>query len=361
MKFLPSSIRAASVATIAATILSTTVFAQQDYYFSSWSITPGNPNGGFWSGANWNTSSTADPGSISWSDGNIAIFPDSPDANATGIILGADRTVAGLTFHSSPGTGIVYLDGNVDGPFGITLDNGGDKPVIFVAEGQAALGFNSFSGTSGFLKDGGGSFEIRGSATSLSGDVEVAGGTLFGGSTADAFNFNGSIFVTGGTLDSAPKAEVAIMNVGGSIHMTSGEISVGLRGGTSTWSLAADSDLILSGGTISLTILGLSDFDRITGSGTGVFSLDGVIIDLQAESTVDYTSTYHLFEGFASGDVSGLNFVNFDSGYTPTIDSGGVLSFTAVPEPGTFGLLGLGLLFGTAGLLVRSKRKNSAR
>lgn len=361
MKLLPHPLRSACIAAIAAAAFSSNLSAQQDYYFSSLSITPGNPNGGNWGGLSWNTTSTADPGSIGWANGNIAIFPDSPNANATGIILGANRIVAGLTFQSSPGTGIVYLDGNVGGPFGITLDNNGNTPVIFVEGGQAALAFNSFSGTSGFLKDGAGAFEIRGSATGLSGDVEVADGVLFGGSTADAFNFNGTIFITGGVLDSAPKGEVATMNIGGSIHMTSGEISIGLHGDTSTWSMAADSDLILSGGTFSLTILGLSDFDRITGSGSGVFSLDGVDIDLQSASSVDYTSTYHLFSGFATGDVANLNFLNFDSGYIPSIDSDGVLSFTVVPEPGTFGLLGMGLLFGTAGLLARNRRKNSAR
>ncbi len=327
-----------------------------DLYFSTSTInTAMDPNNATWAGSVWNSTSTGDAPTQGWVDGNVAVLPDSPNAKATGILLGANRSVSGLVFQNSPGSGIVYLDGI--GAFGLTLDNGGGEVDVNVATGQAALVFASVSGTSGLNKTGGGSFEIRGSGAGLSGPIVISDGTLFGGSTAEAFNIaSGGFSVAGGLMGSGN--EVGVMNVGGTVSMTSGAISVALDGDVGAWALRSDADFLLSGGQYNLTILGLGDFDQIVGTGSGsVFSLGGSTIALQSGSVVDYSATYQIFSGFNSGNASGVSFWGFDSGYTPHVSSSGVLSFNAVPEPSTWALLALAIV--AAGILPR-RRASSA-
>lgn len=321
-------------------------------YFSSSTINTGtDPNGATWSGTVWNSTGTGSAPTQGWVDGNEAVIPDSPNSKATGILLGGNRSVSAITFGSSPGTGIVYLDGL--GSHGLTLANGSNPVDVTVNDGQAALVFASVSGSNGLKKLGAGSFEIRGSATGMSGTLEIAEGTLFGGSTQDAFNLSSGLFhINGGLMGSGN--EVVSMNVGASIVMTTGALSVSLDGDTGIWAMKADADLLLSGGEYKLTILGLDNYDQITGSGSGsAFTLTGTTVALQSGSSVNYTATYQIFSGFASGDSSGVSFSGFDSGYTPQISSSGELSFVAIPEPATAVLVAFALV---GGLFVRNRR-----
>lgn len=214
------------LATVTGVLISShSVGAATTYLSLSTINTLPDPNNATWAGAVWNSISTGSGPAQAWVDGSEAVLPDSPNSKATGILLAANRSVSALTFQNAPASGIVYLDGV--GGYGLTLANGGSPVDVTVSAGQTALLFASVSGSAGLNKLGLGSFEIRGSAAGLSGTIEVSQGTLFGGSTADAFNISGGLFlVDGGLMGSG--GEVATMNIGATVSMTAGFISVSL-------------------------------------------------------------------------------------------------------------------------------------
>src|SRR5690606_32484474 len=93
----------------------------------------------------------------------------------------------------------------------------------------------------------------------------------------------------------------------------------------------------LNGGTLQLTLSSDVAYDRINGQGSGVFTINGGIIDL-GNSVANYSVSYSVFNGFASGSINGLTFINYDPAYIPQLSADGVLSFTpaAIPEPSTY-------------------------
>lgn len=85
----------------------------------------------------------------------------------------------------------------------------------------------------------------------------------------------------------------------------------------------------MTGGTWALQLA--EGADQITGS--GMFSITGGTLDLGG-GEIDYDQSYTLFSGFSSGSVSGLTISNYSSEFLASLGDDGVLSFTAVPEPG---------------------------
>ena len=134
-----------------------------------------------------------------------------------------------------------------------------------------------------------------------------------------------------------------------------------IDGGTLELNGAGAGDITLAAGQNLLITAGLwnvdlaNGTDRIIGSG-GTFSLTGGVLNLGG-GAINYGTTYALITGFSSGSVGGTGSIQ---GYDTTnwmanLDDAGVLSFTAVPEPSTYGLLGAGAL--AAAALVRRRRK----
>jgi len=162
----------------------------------------------------------------------------------------------------------------------------------------------------------------------------------------------------------------ASLNTQGSITVSSGGLilhgttaSNSFTGNTlTTTSSSALSFALSGGGTLDLK-LGTSsnDNDAILGNG-GTFSLTGGTINLiTTGSSLIYTDTYDILQGFAAsgnaitGDTIDINGAAL-SGYTASISEAGVLSFSAVPEPGTLSLLVGGFALLLVGGFFRGRR-----
>jgi autotransporter-associated beta strand protein len=185
-----------------------------------------------------------------------------------------------------------------------------------------------------------------------SGNVTVSGGELVAANQG-ALIGAGTLLISGGTLSST----VANANVGGDLGMSSGNLNAnGTAAGSYT--LAANKNFSLSGGTVTLT-LDLSSgvaggSDQFLGSGTGTFSLTNLTVSFDLDGGFDYASTYNVLSGFTSGTVTNLTFTGYDTAnYVASIDTAGVLSFTAIPEPAASVLFGAGV---SALLFVRRRR-----
>lgn len=250
----------------------------------------------------------------------------------------------------------------------VTLNSRGGSPTI----GATTTGINGSGGTilatyaaqsgttnltinnsvaassSAILADGGGAssrlnITKDGSATqTLSGASTYSGATTVQGGVLEAGNANAfgtsalSITGSGSVLSSVSNLNlksVDITSVGASLNIdgsaAAGSLTVGTAG-----------DFNMSSGTLLISYNG-GTADQIIGSATGDFLLTGGVIDL-TNSLWNYGTTYQLFTGFGTGNVSGISFTNYNPGYTPSLSNAGVLSFAAVPEPSALALVALG-------------------
>ena len=92
----------------------------------------------------------------------------------------------------------------------------------------------------------------------------------------------------------------------------------------------------------------------------GALSIGGANLTLNRKGTFNVTNTYTIanFTGGLTGTLAGLAEGAFIDGYQISYGGGmtGSITLTAVPEPGTLGLLGLAL----AGFFTRRIRKRRA-
>lgn len=211
---------------------------------------------------------------------------------------------------------------------------------------SSANGTQSFSGTLSNTTSilnlaitGDGTQAITGAAKTYSGTTTVSGGTLLLGSS---LSNTSAVTVGGGSL----RTSVASVTLGGNVSLSSGSINPNGIGSIGTLVLAANKNFTATGGTINFDIDSTSNLDKITGSGSGVLSLDNVTLalNLLTWSAADYNNSYTLFSGFSSGSAANLSFTGYDTAnYTASLSNAGVLSFTAVPEPSTIALGALGI------------------
>lgn len=217
------------------------------------------------------------------------------------------------------------------------------------------------SGTSvsALIKTGAGKWIITGAHT-YTGGTRVSEGTLVLGSATTLQSATGNVVVNGGTLSS----NVTNTVIGSDVALTSGFITPG-DAGIGIITLAAGKDFSMTGGEIQLT-LGAS-YDQFAGGAGSNFTLTAgtIVLDVTGAG-FSYSNGYTLFSGFDTignvvslGDgTTGLMISGYDTNsWTAQIDvATGVLTFGAVPEPGSTALLGLSLLLCGSTLLRRRKQ-----
>lgn len=269
----------------------------------------------------------------SWSNSgtNIAIF-----GAATGTVsLTIPVTVGGLIFNTPD----YLIQGDtltLAGIRTITTNNGNTSISSIVA------------GSNGMIKAGVGTLTLSG-ANAHTGGTTVSAGTLIA-AHATALG-TGTVLINGGSVVSSVTSVSS-----GTITLNSGALDVAGTSAAGAYTLGTNEDFNMSGGTLEFTLNDISSFDKIQSSGTGsTFSLTGGILDLN-NSVASYLTTYQIFSGFNSGSVSGLSIVNYNTAdYTANLSNTGLLSFTAVPEPGPWALGGVGAL-----LLLIHRRRSGA-
>lgn len=275
------------------------------------------------------------------------------------------------------GGGVTQIEGTNNTHTGDTIINGrvrimsgstglGDVSAVTVNSG-GALELRTSDDTIGSLAgDGQVRGDVNGSYTLTTGDNNIS--TVFSGQIIDAFSgtatlaiqkigtgtqtLSGSNSYTAGTTISA-----GALLVGNTKALGSGSVSVEggtldlFGGATGELDLGSGSSFSLTDGSVAFTLGAV--YDSI--SGTGSFSLTGGVFDLQ-NSVVDYTADYQILSGFTNGVVGlGFGVINYDTvNYEAVMNSSGLLTFTAVPEPGTFALLSV-TLAGAAFLRFRRK------
>lgn len=230
-------------------------------------------------------------------------------------------TVAAVTLSSGTISGVGTLTGS-----SYSLTNTGTI--------SAALG-----GSGALTKTGAGTATLSGTNT-YSGGTTVTAGVLLVAASNSLAGTTGTVDVTGGSFASS----VANASLGGNLSIAGGAVTAN-DSSVGSFTLATDADFLLSSGTLKLTLASAASFDQLIGSGSGsTFLITGGTLDLEG-SVTDYLATYQIFSGFNSGSVSSLAITNYDTaGYTASLSNAGLLSFTPVPEPSTYGLLGLGIV-----------------
>ncbi|MDZ4199301.1 MAG: PEP-CTERM sorting domain-containing protein, partial [Kiritimatiellia bacterium] len=110
------------------------------------------------------------------------------------------------------------------------------------------------------------------------------------------------------------------------------------------------------GSTSAFEINGLlaGQYDQVLLSVSGKHLTYGGTLELDIWSGAQVGDFFTLFKGFTT-QSGGFSAIQFNDGYDGTfVGSTGVLTLTAIPEPGTLGVLGFGLI---ATLLRRRIRK----
>lgn len=276
-----------------------------------------------------------------------------------GVDVRNNVTIAGLTGagrvtnSSGAGTQTITLGGS--GTYSFTHSNQSDFSDTNVTSLKVAMDSTGSQTIAGY-------WTKRGGIEVASGKLVLGGADVFSG-TGGAYSM-GTLLIGGGTLSSNQT------NVNVATHSHSGMVmQVSLASGTldlnetgvgsmtlgNTTSGNPGSSFLISGGTWKLTIESISSFDKIIGKSNGSFSITGGTIDLTG-GTINYASTYQILSGFGSGSVSDISFTGYDStNYSASLNSSGELSFSAIPEPSTFGLLFVGSL--AAALASRLRRR----
>jgi hypothetical protein len=204
------------------------------------------------------------------------------------------------------------------------------KRIIFLCVLVLALPFAAFGGTSVDFNNRGGNISGTNSGLTLTGSTLIAvnglGGGLITGNDLGAVSFStgilssgtlqmGGTFAAGGTFSITGNGTSGIPN---------GVIFNGSFTGPVTWTLVT-----LANGTHNYTLTGSLTGTWYTGS-----TMSGVTVQL----------TINTGRGFFNGQT--------------TISSGDTNFTTTVPEPGSLGLLGTGLL-GIASMVRRKLRRES--
>lgn len=264
------------------------------------------------------------------------------------LVMGADAIANTLTIGGNSGNGTARLvlalaaNGNFD-----VVNSGATLAISGVLSGNFSL-----------AKTGAGTLIFSGNNT-YSGATTISAGTLVLSNTGTIAGSSGVNLGTSGspgTLNLTGKTDSFSFGAGQSVSGC-GAINIGanntvtvngnLSPGNSMGVVAVTGNLALSG--TANTTMELMDFHAGAGTGFDAITVSGALAyggTLSISATESTTlGGYNLFGGFTSGSGSFLiNFLN--PGTDGTFDYGtGVLTLTAVPETGTWVLVGIGLTF----------------
>ncbi len=313
------------------------------------------------SGNNWDLETLIFSGG---STGNAGLRLGANNALPTGIsVLGAtssfaatsldlagyNQTLNGLSGAGGGGTGQLKITNTVAATTSVlTLNNALDRANVNTSILDGA-------GKVAVVKEGAFSQSL-GANNTYTGGTTVTAGTLVLASATTLQAATGDVSVTGGTL----AASVAATTLGGNLSVSSTGVIETAQTGTGNFTLSSGKTFTMSGGTWNLLISSPSSFDSInSASGTPAFTITGGAIDLTGSTLAE--GTYQVLGGFNSGtsSVSGLNYTGYDAGqWTVALDNAGILNVTAIPEPKTWALIGLGLGFTLFRMSARSRRLN---
>jgi len=304
----------------------------------------------------WDTATNWDGGVLPWENAAGDTVVDTSLDGGSDMTVNTTETFSGTQFGSSEGDPFMFRRANAGGGSTILIESGG----IFDFSGGNDSRITAVSTGSQLTMTGG---VLRSTRSNL-------GGLNLGGNHAEiAFSGTSSVSIfEAGATDSG----ITVNNSGatsGPIHMVGSNVDMNLEaltikgtsdakikftmdnGGASEFNLSDDFDLTLDTATIELQLY-LADssidpgatitlFDLTNGS-TGVF-----------DSVTTSVGTYSGAEGttisIASAAEPGI-FLDYKLTY---LLAGNNLGLQVVPEPGTFGLLGLA---GMLGLAARRRR-----
>ena len=194
-------------------------------------------------------------------------------------------------------------------------------------------------GTTALIKVGSGTLQLNSTGTStFNGGTRLQAGTLIvnNGTSANQVLGTGGLDVIGGTLEIGQTSSTA-----------------------STLPLVAGANVTMSSGAMNFLVG--TTFDKITAGGVSTFSLTGGSLGLTLSGSFDPLASYQILQGFSSGSISGLTVTGTfwdPAQYTPTLSTGGVLSFSAVPEPSTLVVVGIAAI---AAGYFRVRRRDQRR
>lgn len=222
---------------------------------------------------------------------------------------------------------------------------GGASGILTITGGNAdeASFAGVISGAGGLVKNGSGIQTLTGVNT-YSGATFVNEGVLQLGSAVSLAGTSAVTIAGGALINGVGNSDLGV----GGVTMSSGSMTPGDVGTVGSFTIADNQSFSATGGTIHIDLLSASSFDQIFGSGSGSFGLVDVTLSLSGLTSVG--GSYQLFDGFGGINVvSGLTIVGLDAGWTGALDTNGLLTVSAVPEPSSYAMIAGLTLLGFAG------------
>lgn len=287
-------------------------------------------------------------------DGSGASFQLGANQNETintlAVNNGATVNIGGTGSNLRPNGGITSSgSGTINGDSGNAgLNFNGGSRTVNVANANELLLVNVGIHNGALVKTGAGILLLI-EGGDYSGGTTINGGRILAGHQ-DALG-TGAIAVNAGGAMESSVADIR----GGSLALSGGTLVLNAAD-AGTLTLGLNGNFVMSSGTWTVDLA--SGLDQIIGSGTAAFTITGGTLDL-AGGLINYGQTYSLITGFTGANsVSGLTIQGYDSNsWTASLNSAGVLSFAAVPEPSAYGLIGAGLFGGIS--LIRRRRRSA--
>jgi len=284
-----------------------------------------------WGGAsNWNTTSTADPGTSAWVDSSVAEFGINTNLTNTGVraLGGLNYTASGRKVIASSGGGEIGLSGGTvdtsNGTLVITGSFGGD--LVKTGSGVFELGASNSNAYVGTATVQDGTFSLLGGRTGASSNVVVQGGTLrFAQDLTHTMNqltvTSGSVLLmqTNNAVSNTSVTVSEISGTGGTIEVNASfnseaknnVSSLNINQATNT-SYAGDFE-----GTIeNPNKLGTFHRLALTKSGVGDLTLTGAVNEMTVTTQIDGGRLVVDTNTTSFGDVNASTALSVNSGGT---------------------------------------------